>query len=174
MDEHELSVLKGSYIVKSEPDEGEQPTPPLSRAATLGLYGTIKGSKDNSDHSSGNSPGENSGYWSITCADCRTTATTFEDRAGKHWYLCCYCADTDLCEACYNTRERRHGVDTPGTKERIEACPRGHGHFRGPIEGWKGVDDSGVVRYGNVEIEGQDWLTRLKKKWKQCWDEYWL
>lgn len=107
-------------------------------------------------------------YWSIKCGYCEQVTSKFED--GEYWYLCCYCADLDVCGKCYNIRKEGHGTSRPAGW--IEACPWGHCHVKGPIEGWEGIK-GGMIKYGETEIEVKDWLVKLEEEWKQCWEEYW-
>lgn len=95
---------------------------------------------------------------------------------GRKIYFCTICADVDLCEECYQKRQiyNKEGskpIATVGS----DYCGVNHTYLKGPIEGWKGIEDGMLKLEGEEPVNFKDWLKELKEiKWKAAWEKYWL
>ena len=90
---------------------------------------------------------------------------------GRTMYRCLICYECDLCEDCYQLRQRVNRGETLSFAKRF--CDSNHRYIKAPIEGWKGIKN-GTMYIGEEEIRFKDWLKELKDvKWKQVWDKFW-
>ncbi|KAI9682769.1 MAG: hypothetical protein M1822_006259 [Bathelium mastoideum] len=90
---------------------------------------------------------------------------------GRAMYRCLICYNCNLCESCYELRQRLNNGETLGFAKHF--CGSNHRYIKGPIEGWKGVKN-GKMYIGDEEIPFRTWLQELKDvKWKQIWDTFW-
>lgn len=95
-------------------------------------------------------------------------------------YLCVICLDTELCRDCFRLwREFSQGKRDRVTSEstlREQRCGKNHKYIRGPMEGWRGIQNGQIVVLENEKeqrTEFKAWLTDLKeRKWQHAWEEY--
>lgn len=100
-------------------------------------------------------------------------------KAFPHWgetkitplYACLTCADTDLCEECFDIR--RKSAKSNVFHHWRYYCPQDHKYLKGPIDGWQGVQD-GKIRIKKWEqgIDFGDWLTEVEGKWNKAWKNF--
>ncbi|KAH8886305.1 hypothetical protein GQ53DRAFT_809831 [Thozetella sp. PMI_491] len=104
----------------------------------------------------------------ITCNACEKDITDW--LVDGPAYLCLFCFDFDLCEACYKMKLARETGELEADWHIL--CPEGHQHIKSPVEGWKGVSHGNLL-IGDDEIPFKRWLVNVEVKWKAYWDEYW-
>lgn len=95
---------------------------------------------------------------------------------GRTWYFCMICADVDLCEECYQKRQK-YNEDAPAILATVGSnyCGANHKYLKGPIEGWQGIKNGMLRLEGEEPVNFKDWLKELKEvKWKAAWEESWL
>ncbi|KAJ4348566.1 uncharacterized protein N0V89_009943 [Didymosphaeria variabile] len=114
-----------------------------------------------------------SGYF---CYGECTDGTRYRAWKGRALYVCTICADVILCEACFQKRqEYNEGISSPRTKVGAEYCGINHQYLKGPVEGWKGVNDGVIMLEGEEGVGLKTWLARLKEeRWKGAWEAFWL
>jgi hypothetical protein len=117
-------------------------------------------------------PSEDLAPWSaLTCdGGCGRICKTWA--AMGHLYTCLICAACDLCQECYDKRQKMNAGDT--TVSWKSFCGQDHEYLKGPIEGWKGVKD-GMIRIGDEEpVVFKEWLRGLREeRWEAAWKEFW-
>lgn len=92
------------------------------------------------------------------------------DSTATPLYICLICADTDLCEDCFQTR--RNSSNDKRFNHWRYYCPQDHKYLKGPIDGWQGVQ-AGMIRiYGEKEQSLKDWLIGLEARWKEAWESF--
>jgi tetratricopeptide (TPR) repeat protein len=89
-----------------------------------------------------------------------------------HLYMCLICAACDLCQECYDKRQKMNAGDQ--TVSWRSFCGQDHEYLKGPIEGWKGVK-AGMIRIGDEEpVAFKEWLRGLQEeRWKAAWRAFW-
>lgn len=88
-------------------------------------------------------------------------------------FYCLVCADTDLCQACYQDRLAQNRGEQKGRHWR-EVCGKDHRYIKGPIKGWRGVKDGSIRVEGREDVQFVDWLKNLEEvRWKEAWDLFW-
>ena len=102
---------------------------------------------------------------SIVC-----TNTTCGRELGKKdtAWLCCFCTNTLLCEACFEEVGQ-----TQSTDRRWYPCRSGHHVIDLPAPQLMGIGKKKMVLVGDGEIPIVDWLKELEVKWKEAWRSYW-
>lgn len=76
-------------------------------------------------------------------------------------YLCYYCTELELCQACLDRRTERFAGGQGG--EWRVLCLEEHRHIKTPVEGWEGIRD-GILRLEGREVPFREWLDEVKEK----------
>lgn len=109
-------------------------------------------------------------FWLECDGDC--DSGPIKDWSEGPIYLCLVCANVDLCQRCYEARQRRNR-DGEGARSRTY-CGRDHRYIKGPMAGWKGIK-GGYMTIGDERTRFTDWLKDLKEnQWKRAWERFWL
>ncbi|KAI1077824.1 hypothetical protein F5B20DRAFT_550495 [Whalleya microplaca] len=103
--------------------------------------------------------------WS-SCDVCDEVPTCFWSKPA---YLCLVCVIGTVCSDCFDKREQAKHEEIPG--KWYGYCGRRHKYLKGPIDGWQGVKDGMIRIQGEEPIKFQEWLTGLKEKWENAWND---
>jgi tetratricopeptide (TPR) repeat protein len=103
-------------------------------------------------------------------------ANTLVDSEITNWeaplYRCVICANTDLCESCYQALGESPPPGDDGGMLR-KYCGLRHEYVRGPAAGWKGIKDGKIIIDGRDQLLFTRWLQDLKDvKWPQAWERF--
>jgi hypothetical protein len=111
-------------------------------------------------------------YNSIYCSG-ECPKPYFGSWKGRTLHQCVICNNCFLCEECY---QKRLAYNTGVKREPgLLYCGINHKYVKGPIEGWKGVQNGLIVIEGEKPITFREWLDDLKEtKWKKAWELFWL
>ncbi|MCJ1457673.1 hypothetical protein MMC28_008042 [Mycoblastus sanguinarius] len=106
----------------------------------------------------------------ISCSgDCGKTWRTFR-YPDQPLYHCLDCVNCSLCVLCYQKRLNQNKGE-PNTHWRT-FCGRNHRYLRIPVEGWRGVK-AGTIIIGDGRVLFTEWLSGVKKKWRNLKSEDW-
>ena len=112
-------------------------------------------------------------YSAIMCnGNCTDNSDGFLDWE-KPLYRCIICADSDLCEPCYQKLVNPPSENVEGKQWR-SYCGIGHDYVKGPVDGWLGIKNGKIMIKGRDPVEFSKWLEELKDvKWPKAWEEFW-
>ncbi|KAF2215757.1 hypothetical protein CERZMDRAFT_35005, partial [Cercospora zeae-maydis SCOH1-5] len=94
---------------------------------------------------------------------------------GRTMYVCVVCRATNLCEECFEKRQKYNEDTSSCPVKGPYFCGRDHAYVEGPVDGWRGVTNGVMSVDGQESIDFKVWLEALRNdKWVQAWERFWL
>ena len=115
-------------------------------------------------------PNDSPGF-GLECEGHWDPANTSRGWGGRVAYRC-YTCDSILCEECYERRKAEDRGDR--LIEGRKFCGKNHELVKLPVEGWKGMSDGKIMIEGEVDIDLQEYLSRIRDDMlKRAWERFW-